>query len=81
MIGRLIEMYMSHVVAKIHYTDQKMVFVNLLIDNIYATSKNTEALIDANKKVGLEVNAQKVKNMLKSYVSTRVSSPECRAKS
>jgi hypothetical protein len=31
--------------------------VNLLGDNVDATKKNTETLTDANKEVGLEVNA------------------------
>jgi hypothetical protein len=30
--------------------------VNLLEDNIDTTKKNTESLIDASKKVGLEIN-------------------------
>jgi hypothetical protein len=37
--------------------------------------KNTETLIDTNKEVGLEVNAEKTKYMF------AVSSPECKAKS
>jgi hypothetical protein len=40
--------------------------VNLLEDNINAINKNTEALIDASKEVGVEVNAEKSKCMLKS---------------
>jgi hypothetical protein len=35
--------------------------VNLLDDNIDAIKKNTEALIDASKKLGLEVYADKAK--------------------
>jgi hypothetical protein len=33
--------------------------MNLLGDNIDAIKKNTETLIDANKEVGLEENAEK----------------------
>jgi hypothetical protein len=35
--------------------------VNLLVDNIDTTKKNTETLIDASKEVGLEVNAENTK--------------------
>jgi hypothetical protein len=35
--------------------------VNLLGDNIDTIKKNKEALIDANKEVGLEVNGEKTK--------------------
>jgi hypothetical protein len=45
------------------YTDD----VNLLGDNIDTTEKNTETLIDANKKVGLEINVEKTKYILLSY--------------
>jgi hypothetical protein len=38
--------------------------VNLLGDNIYTIKKNTETSIEANKKVGLEVNAEKTKYTL-----------------
>jgi hypothetical protein len=38
--------------------------VNLLGDNIDTIKQNTETLIDANKEVGLEVNAEKIKSML-----------------
>jgi hypothetical protein len=38
------------------YTD-----VNLLGENISIIKKHTEALLDASKKVGLEVNADKTK--------------------
>jgi hypothetical protein len=41
--------------------------VALLGDNIYAIKKNTETLIDANKEVGLEINAEKTKYMLLSH--------------
>jgi hypothetical protein len=49
--------------------------VNLLGDNIN-TIKNTETLIGARKKAGLQVNAEKTK-----YVYVADSSPQCRAKS
>jgi hypothetical protein len=38
--------------------------VNLLGDNIDIINRNTETLIDASKKVGLEVNIEKTKYML-----------------
>jgi hypothetical protein len=38
--------------------------VNLLDDNIDTTKKNTQTLIDATKKVGIEVNIEKTKYML-----------------
>jgi hypothetical protein len=38
--------------------------VNLLRDNINTVEKNTETLIDANRKVGLEINVEKTKYML-----------------
>jgi hypothetical protein len=38
--------------------------VNLLGDNLDAIKKNTETLIDARKKVGLEINVEKTKSML-----------------
>jgi hypothetical protein len=38
--------------------------VNLLGDNIDTIKKNTETLIDASKKLGLEVNVDKTKYML-----------------
>jgi hypothetical protein len=41
--------------------------VNLLGDNIDTIKKNTETLINANKDVGLEANAEKTKNMLLSH--------------
>jgi hypothetical protein len=50
--------------------------VNLLGNNTDTIKKNTEALIDASKVVGLEVNAEKIK-----YIYVAFSSPECRAKS
>jgi hypothetical protein len=38
--------------------------VNLLGDNRNTIKKNTETLIDASKKVGLEINVEKTKYML-----------------
>jgi hypothetical protein len=38
--------------------------VNLLGDDIDATNKNTETLIDASKEVGLEINVEKTNYML-----------------
>jgi hypothetical protein len=41
--------------------------VNLLGDNIDNIKKDTETLIDASKKVGLEINIEKTKYMLLSH--------------
>jgi hypothetical protein len=38
--------------------------MNLLGDNIDTMKENTEALIDASKEVGLEINIEKTKYML-----------------
>jgi hypothetical protein len=38
--------------------------VNLLADNIDTEKKNTETLIETSKEVGLEVNAEKTREML-----------------
>jgi hypothetical protein len=38
--------------------------VNLLGDNIDTIEKNTDTVIDANKEVGLEINAEETKYML-----------------
>jgi hypothetical protein len=37
--------------------------MNLLGNNIYTTNKNTKALTDARKEVGLEINVKKTKYM------------------
>jgi hypothetical protein len=37
--------------------------VNLLKDNIHTIKKNTEALIDVSKEIGLERNIEKTKYM------------------
>jgi hypothetical protein len=47
--------------------------VNLLGDNIDTIKNNTETLINANNRVGLEINIEKAEYMLPS-------SPECRSK-
>jgi hypothetical protein len=55
---------------KLNGTHQLLAYdddVNLLGDNIDAINKNREALIDASKEVGLEVNAEKTKYMLVSH--------------
>jgi hypothetical protein len=49
--------------------------MNLLGDNIYTLTENTETLINASKEVRLELNAEESKYMLLSCP------PECRAKS
>jgi hypothetical protein len=38
--------------------------VNLLGDNIHTINKNAETIIDASKKVGIEINEEKTKYML-----------------
>jgi hypothetical protein len=63
----------NHLRLKLNGTYQLLVYAddrNLLGVNIGTIKKNTETLIDASKKVGLEVNAEEIK-----YV------PECREKS
>jgi hypothetical protein len=52
---------------KLNITHQLLVYAddaNLLSYNIETIKKNTESLIDASKKVGLEVNEEKTKYML-----------------
>jgi hypothetical protein len=44
--------------------------VNLLNKNINIIKKSTEALLDANKEVGLEVNAEETECMFMSYHQT-----------
>jgi hypothetical protein len=44
--------------------------VSRLGDNVDTIKKTTETLIDANKEVGLEVNAEKSKYMLPSRLQT-----------
>jgi hypothetical protein len=51
---------------KLNGTNQLLVYaddVKLLGDNINAIKRNTQTLIDAVKKVGLEVNSEKTKCM------------------
>jgi hypothetical protein len=57
----------NHVGLKLSGTHQLLAFtddVNLLGDNIDTIKKNTETLIDASKKVGLEINVEETMYML-----------------
>jgi hypothetical protein len=59
----------NQVEPKLNWTHQRLAYaddVNLLGDDIDTIYKNTETLIDASKKVGLEVNVEKTKYMLAS---------------
>jgi hypothetical protein len=42
-------------------------YVNLLGDNTHTINKSIEKLIEASKEVGLEINAEKTKCLLKSH--------------
>jgi hypothetical protein len=53
---------------KLNGTHQLLVYaddMNLLSDNIDATKKNMKTLIDASNEVGLEVNTEKTKYIVK----------------
>jgi hypothetical protein len=52
---------------KLNETHQLLVYAdeaNLLVDNMNTIKKNTKALIDASKELGLVVNPEKTKYML-----------------
>jgi hypothetical protein len=65
----------NHVGLKLNATHQLLVYaddVNLLGYNIDTMKKSTETLIDAIKKVGLEINAEKNKYDTCCYLVTRI---------
>jgi hypothetical protein len=52
----------KEVVVKLNWTHQLLVYpdyVHLLSDNIYATNKNIETLIDTSREMGIKVNTEK----------------------
>jgi hypothetical protein len=62
---------------KLNGTHQLLVYAdddNILGGSVHAIKKNTEALVVASKKIGLEVNAEKTKYKV-------MSQSECRTKS
>jgi hypothetical protein len=42
--------------------------VNIVEENIYSIKKNTDALLDATKEVGLEMNPEKTKYILMTHI-------------
>jgi hypothetical protein len=61
----------NQVGLKLNGTHQLLVYadgVNLLGDNRDTTKRSRETLIDASKEVGLEINTEKTKYMLKNVV-------------
>jgi hypothetical protein len=55
---------------KLNGTPQLLAYandVNLLRDSLDTIKKNTETLVDASRKVCLEINVERTKDMLLSY--------------
>jgi hypothetical protein len=53
---------------KLNWTHQLLAYaddVNLLGDNMDTINKNKESLIDSSKEIGLEINKEKTKYMLR----------------
>jgi hypothetical protein len=60
----------NQVSLELNGTHQLLVYaddVNLLGNSIYAMKDNTESLLEANRDVGLEINAEKTKYMIISH--------------